>query len=538
MPKCFVIMPYGGKDEKKREHYLGVYDTIIRAAAIKAGIPQDEIKRSDIAANPGNIVGDIVRDLYEADIVIADLSEGNANVFWELGVRHVLFKAGTVTIINSEHSIPFDLTPYRMIQYDTSNFASVGRTVTAIAEQIRARLENNTRSDNAVHDTIGELPTVLASAIRGEEVAKLTQQVNDLRAQNERLMAKMREIDPFFTLGSEDVDARAMLEQANRIYQKTGKNMLLQLADAKERGEETFIAALMDAVQSEYLSPTDFLQIRSMCKEMGLEHHQRTVLEIASKRFPYDDSLRLALIDAYDDAASFNLQERGRLMIEDYMGVVRSEDGTTLRVTSKPHATPQAIGLLYNFYLRANQNAWIISVSESLEELLGPSSLISRNKARAYGRSGQEAEALAEFRKAISLDPTDDTAYIMYADYTDDLGKYAEAYELFERAFLSDPNDGSRLVALSRHISLRGYVRVSDCTIQSGVQKSQRIRYVMPLLIQAIRLSQSYSLINSIIRYLVAEGYTKFAQDISEGRLPQGDFDTSALDCLMVQLNG
>jgi uncharacterized protein (TIGR02996 family) len=531
-------MPYGGKDEKKRDHYMGVYTQIIRAAAIEAGIPADHIKRSDFAAEPGSIIGDIVRDLYEADIVIADLSEGNANVFWELGVRHVLFKSGTVTIINSEHSIPFDLTPYRMIQYDTTNFASVAKTVSAIADQIRKRLENNTRSDNAVHDTIGELPVVLGAAIRGEEVAQLTQRVSDLTAQNEQLLAKLREIDPFFTLGGEgSFDARAMLEQANKIYQKTGKNMLLRLADAKEKGEETFIAALMDAIQNEYLSTTDFLQIRSMCKEMGLEHHQRTVLEIATKRFPYDDSLKLALIDAYDDAAAFNLQERGRLMIEDYMGVVRDDDGMVLRVTNKPHATPQAIGLLYNFYLRANQHAWIISVSESLEALLGPSSLISRNKARAYGRSGQEALALVEFQKAISLDPTDDTAYIMYADYTDDLGKYAEAYELFERAFLSDPNDGSRLVALSRHISLRGYVRTAGCVIESGIQKSQRIRYVMPLLIQAIRLSQSYSLVNSIIRYLVAEGYTKYAQDISEGRLPQGDFDESALNCLLAQLS-
>lgn len=35
---CFVIMPYGSKDEKQRKHYLGVFQGIIQPAAAAVGL--------------------------------------------------------------------------------------------------------------------------------------------------------------------------------------------------------------------------------------------------------------------------------------------------------------------------------------------------------------------------------------------------------------------------------------------------------------------------------------------------------------------
>src|SRR5215207_2752710 len=101
-PLCFVIMPYGGKDEQRRKHYLGVYQGIIQPAATEVGL---EPKRSDIAGQPGNITRDIVEDLATAEVVIADLSEGNPNVLFELGIRHVLRKSGTIHIVNRDEHI-------------------------------------------------------------------------------------------------------------------------------------------------------------------------------------------------------------------------------------------------------------------------------------------------------------------------------------------------------------------------------------------------------------------------------------------------
>ena len=75
--RAFVIMPYGGSDPDRRKHYEGGYWSIIVPAAQKAGL---ECKRSDIAGEPGNVTSDIISELADASVVIADLSEGNANI--------------------------------------------------------------------------------------------------------------------------------------------------------------------------------------------------------------------------------------------------------------------------------------------------------------------------------------------------------------------------------------------------------------------------------------------------------------------------
>ena len=50
-----------------------------------------------------------------SDIVIADLSEGNANVFYELGIRHALHKCSTILIIQEGYDIPLILSS--MLQF-------------------------------------------------------------------------------------------------------------------------------------------------------------------------------------------------------------------------------------------------------------------------------------------------------------------------------------------------------------------------------------------------------------------------------------
>jgi hypothetical protein len=50
------------------------------------------------------------------DIVIADLTDSNPNVYWELGVRHSL-KSGTILIKDHNYKIPFDLSKIGILSY-------------------------------------------------------------------------------------------------------------------------------------------------------------------------------------------------------------------------------------------------------------------------------------------------------------------------------------------------------------------------------------------------------------------------------------
>jgi tetratricopeptide (TPR) repeat protein len=527
MKKCFVIMPYGGEDEKKRKHYLGVYSQIIRAAAIEAGFLPEEIKRSDIAATPGNILSDIVDDLYSSDIVVADLSEGNANVFWELGVRHTLAKSGTVTIIDENHRIPFDMHQYRIIQYSTANLGSISDVVAQIKDAIIQRLSNPKNSDNAVHDTLPSLPIRFSDYDSQTESDLLKTRINELVAENKKLTTKISEIDPAGTLRDGTVDVIALIDNATEIYKTTGQHLVLRLASSRDESTDAFISELKTAIRNPYLSKAEFLHIRSMCKEIGLEHHQRAVLEIATERFPADDDIKLALIDAYDDANSLNLQERGRLMIEEFMGIKHQAEGPI--ATNKLNTTRQSISLLFNFYFSFRKLEWIVKVAESIENLIGPSSLVTRNKARALGKLGLEEQALTEFQRAVELDSSDDTAWLLYGDYEDDIGRYKEAYEKFEKAIFADPNDETRIFYLGRHIAMRGFVRMNGEHIEGPVEKSERMKYTMPFVNYVIEKNPQYRIVDMIVRFLVGEKALAEASAISEGRIPNGDYNEAAL---------
>jgi hypothetical protein len=64
-----------------------------------------------------DIVEDIWRGVNEANIIIADITNRNPNVFYELGIVHTLGKNG-ILLTQNLVDIPFDLKRYRVIEYE------------------------------------------------------------------------------------------------------------------------------------------------------------------------------------------------------------------------------------------------------------------------------------------------------------------------------------------------------------------------------------------------------------------------------------
>src|SRR4051812_45109610 len=63
----------------------------------------------------GNIHADIFQLLLTADMVVADVSVHNANVYYELGIRHALRKRGAILLHAPIDDFPFDLATYRYV---------------------------------------------------------------------------------------------------------------------------------------------------------------------------------------------------------------------------------------------------------------------------------------------------------------------------------------------------------------------------------------------------------------------------------------
>ena len=95
-PICFVVMPYGKRPVAGLEiDFDVVFDELIAPAASAAGF---EVVRSDRQVVSGVIVPQLFASIYSADLVIADITYQNPNVYYELGVRHALRARGTLLI--------------------------------------------------------------------------------------------------------------------------------------------------------------------------------------------------------------------------------------------------------------------------------------------------------------------------------------------------------------------------------------------------------------------------------------------------------
>ncbi|OON72450.1 hypothetical protein [Streptomyces tsukubensis] len=120
--RCFVVGPigdphaaHGSPEREAYEHNLGIFEQVIAPACEKYGI---STVRADSIAHAGDINEQICRHVVESDLVVADVSGGNPNVMYELGLRHI---TGKPTIhIGETGQLPFDIASIRTIRYQRS----------------------------------------------------------------------------------------------------------------------------------------------------------------------------------------------------------------------------------------------------------------------------------------------------------------------------------------------------------------------------------------------------------------------------------
>ncbi len=119
-PHAFVVMPFGRKEgfDGTVIDFNAIYQDLIKPALEEAGF---EPFRADEETSTGDILTDMFQELLLADLAICDLSIDNANVFYELGIRHAFRKRGVVHIQSGRAYMPFDIFNVRTIPYHTND---------------------------------------------------------------------------------------------------------------------------------------------------------------------------------------------------------------------------------------------------------------------------------------------------------------------------------------------------------------------------------------------------------------------------------
>lgn len=110
--KCFIITPIGEDNDPIRRHIDGIID-----AAIKPALSDKyEVQAAHHISKPGSITKQVVEAIYNAKLVVANLTGRNPNVMYELALRHAIGKP-VIMIVERGTPVPSDIIMQRVILY-------------------------------------------------------------------------------------------------------------------------------------------------------------------------------------------------------------------------------------------------------------------------------------------------------------------------------------------------------------------------------------------------------------------------------------
>lgn len=114
---CFVIMPFGRKADStgRMVDFDHIYNEIIAPAVEASGL---DVIRADEEQGAGFIHKLMYERLLLSEYAIADLTLLNANVYYELGIRHATRPESTVLTLAKGSPLPFDVGPLRALPYE------------------------------------------------------------------------------------------------------------------------------------------------------------------------------------------------------------------------------------------------------------------------------------------------------------------------------------------------------------------------------------------------------------------------------------
>lgn len=231
-PLCFVLMPFGSKPDPVGGPNIDF--NRVYALAIKPGI--EDADMFPIRADEEKLGGIIHKAMFErllvCDFAVADLTTSNANVMYELGVRHAARPRTTLTIYAESTPLPFDVRllrtqPYSLgaeNEFPDSSAATLRSAVAEHLRQLTARAETEEVSDSPLFQLVaGWKPELLSRQaaesfqieVRANEAVKerlrLIRSASEDLGQRAALSARLADITAETSVGG-TVDAGVLTE--------------------------------------------------------------------------------------------------------------------------------------------------------------------------------------------------------------------------------------------------------------------------------------------------------------------------------------
>ncbi len=209
MALCFMIMPYGRKATQVEPGSKAPSEIDFNALWDKAFAPTIQSLGYDpVRADQDTgslIITQMIERLYFADLVLADMTIPNGNVYYEVGVRHAAKRTGCVLLAADWSKQLFDVAQMRTIRYPLIEGSIEDATAKAVSEAIKGPIDALSRGDSPVFASIKGYPT------NPDPAAAST--MKDVMAQTAVLQGKIRAVRATPKSGRM-VAAQALAEQS------------------------------------------------------------------------------------------------------------------------------------------------------------------------------------------------------------------------------------------------------------------------------------------------------------------------------------
>lgn len=182
--KCFVICPIGEAGSDVRQRSDNVFEFIISEALIPLGY---DVERADLIAESGLITTQIIERIVSSDLVVADLTGHNANVFYELALRHVAGKP-FIHMISEGEKIPFDVAGSRTILYSLE-LSGAKKAKGELQAQTKAILESDGKIESPISVALDLRALVNSEDPVETALGRLEKDVIHLRQLTERALS-------------------------------------------------------------------------------------------------------------------------------------------------------------------------------------------------------------------------------------------------------------------------------------------------------------------------------------------------------------
>ena len=204
MKECFIVTPIGDDNSAIRRETDGLISSVFTPI-----LNEFDLKpvASHSISETGSITRQIIQRLIEADLVIANLTELNPNVMYELGIRHCSRKP-TIVIARDDVNLPFDISDERTIFY-RNDICGVEELKDRLKATIPGSLED-LKPDNPVYRVVDyDLISLPEDAKDSEKV--LNMRLSQLEDQLSEVLTTIR--------SSKKTKASELLDKFNSLNQ-------------------------------------------------------------------------------------------------------------------------------------------------------------------------------------------------------------------------------------------------------------------------------------------------------------------------------